>query len=135
MSRVSRSKEYLKTGFTGEAAAAARFRAYAARAEREERPRLAEEWRKLAAAKDALAVKLLEAAGQVRDEGRALADALAEERYENDILYPKMMRDVDGAASEIFREVVGAQAEHAERLSRLRSAVQAAEGDIEPLGG
>lgn len=133
MSRVPRSQEYLKTGFASEAAAAARFRAYAERAEAEGLPNLAREWRALAAAKDELAIRQLTAAGQVREDQRSLADAMAEERYENDVLYPKMIREVDGEAERVLRSVVADQAKHLERLSRLRKALQAAEGDIQPV--
>ena len=95
MSRIPRFQEHLKTGFTAEAASAARFRAYAARARADGLPNLARRWLRLAAAKDALAVELLEAAEQVRGTDADLGNAISEERYENDILYPKMIRDVD----------------------------------------
>ncbi|HXO43173.1 MAG TPA: hypothetical protein VN999_17115, partial [Thermoanaerobaculia bacterium] len=64
MSRIPRFQEHLKTGFTAEAVSAARYRAYAARAEEDGMPRLAARWRRLAAAKDRLAVHLLVAAEQ-----------------------------------------------------------------------
>lgn len=130
MSRLPRAQEHLKTGFTAEAVSAARCRAQAARAEAEEKPNLARRWRELAAAKDALAVRMLEAAGQVRDAERAIADALAEEEFENEVLYPKMMRDVDGETATVIRGVVETQVEHARRLERLRVEAQAAPGDI-----
>ena len=66
MSRIPRSLEFLKNGFTAEAVSAARFRAYAARAEKDGLPNLAARFRALAAQKDELAVRQLEAAGQVR---------------------------------------------------------------------
>ena len=66
MSRIPRYQEHLKTGFTAEAVSAARCRAYAARADQDGRPNLALHWQRLAAEKDTLAVKLLEAAEQVR---------------------------------------------------------------------
>ena len=59
MSRLPRSQEHLKTAFIAEAASAARFRAYAAHAEAEEKPALAEHWRELAGDKDRLAGALL----------------------------------------------------------------------------
>jgi rubrerythrin len=130
VSRVPRFQEHLKTGFTAEAVSAARCRAQAARAEREGRPKLAAAWLELAAAKDALAIRQLEAAGQVREDRTALADALAEDRFENDVLYPKMIRDVEGEAADVFRQVVAAQQEHVSRLEELRGALQAASGDI-----
>jgi rubrerythrin len=130
VSRVPRFQEHLKTGFTAEAVSAARCRAHAARAEREGQPNLAAAWLELAAAKDTLAIQQLEAAGQVRDGEIALADALAEDRFENDVLYPKMIRDVEGAAGEVFKKVVAAQQEHVSRLQELRSALQGASGDI-----
>jgi rubrerythrin len=130
VSRVPRFQEHLKTGFTAEAVSAARCRANAARAEREGRPKLAAAWLELAAAKDALAIQQLEAAGQVREDETAIADALAEDRFENDVLYPKMMRDVEGEAADVFDRIVAAQREHVGRLEELRGALQAASGDI-----
>ncbi|NLN10594.1 MAG: hypothetical protein GX178_03160 [Acidobacteria bacterium] len=65
MSRLPRAQEYLKTGFAAEAAAAARYRAYAQAAEQAGRPRLAAAWLDLAAEKDRLAIVQLEAAGKV----------------------------------------------------------------------
>ncbi len=130
MSRVPRSEEHLKTGFTAEAVSAAQFRAQAARAEHEGLPNLAAAWHELASEKDLLAIRQLEASGQVRESATAVADALAEERFENDVLYPKMIRDVDDEAAAVFREVVEAQQRHLERLRELRTALQAASGDI-----
>jgi rubrerythrin len=130
VSRVPRSEEHLKIGFTTEAVSAARYRAQAARAEREGQPNLAAAWLEMAAEKDLLAIRQLEASGQVREGNTALADALAEERFENDILYPKMILDVDGEAAEVFLGVVEAQQRHLERLRELRTALQGATGDI-----
>jgi rubrerythrin len=133
VSRVPRAQEHLKTGFAAEAASAARFRAFAERADKDGKGRLAAEWRALAEAKDRLAIQQLEAAGQIRSEAISIADALSEERYENDVLYPKMMREAgDGKASEVFAGVIAAQKEHADLLARLRSALQASPGDIAP---
>lgn len=133
MSRVPRSQEHLKTGFASEAAAAARYRAYARAAGAEGKPKLAQRWQALAEAKDELAIRQLTAAGQVREAGRVIADALAEDRFENDVLYPKMIRDSgnDGVAAEVFREVVAAQVAHIEDLDDLRRRLQAASGDID----
>ena len=133
MSRVPRSQEHLKTGFTSEASAAARYRAYADVARKEGLPKLAQRWLELAGAKDELAIRQLTAAGQVRGAERSVADALAEERFENDVLYPKMIRDLEGdeAAVAVLREVVAAQAGHIERLDQTRRQLQAASGDIE----
>lgn len=130
MSRVPRSLEHLKTGFASEAASAARYRAYAARAQREGMPNLARRWGELAAAKDELAILQLEAAGQVRDEKSSLADALAEERFENDVLYPKMGRDAGGEAAAVFERVVEAQGGHLDRLLRLQQELQASVSDL-----
>lgn len=130
MSRLPRHLEHLKTGFTAEAVSAARFRAFAARAEADGLPNLARHWRDLAAAKDALAVRLLEAAGQVRGGALDLGAAVAEEGYENDVLYPKMVREVDGETAAILGEVTAAQKEHLDRMEKLRSAFQAAHGDV-----
>lgn len=130
MSRLPRFQEHLKTGFTAEAVSAAYFRAYAERAEKAGKTNLADRWRDLAAEKDRLAAIQLEAAGKVHDEVTALRAALAEEKYENDVLYPRMMRDVDDQTAEVFRQVVAAQQEQAAVLEQLQDDLQAAAGDI-----
>lgn len=130
MSRLPRHQEHLKTGFTAEAVSAARFRAYAARAEGDGLHNLARHWFALAEAKDALAIAQLEAAGKVRGAAHDLGAAVAEESYENDVLYPKMIRDVDEDTGQVFGEVVTAQKEHLARLTALRQALQASEGDV-----
>ena len=131
MSRIPRFQEHLKTGFTAEATSAARYRAYAAQAERDGLPNLARRWQRLAAAKDALAVALLAAAGQARGLDTDVASALSEERYENDVLYPKIIRDVDEATADVFLQVVNAQKEHLQELEGLRRALNAFKGDVE----
>lgn len=130
MSRIPRSQEHLKAGFTAEAASAARFRAYARRARRDGLPNLAARWLRLAEEKDALAIELLEAVGQVRGTDANLGDAIAEERYENDVLYPKMIRDVDQATANVFLRVVTAQKEHLRQLETMREEANAAQGDV-----
>lgn len=135
MSRIPRFQEHLKTGFTAEAVSAARYRAFAARAEQDGMPRLAERWRRLAAGKDRLAVRLLVAAEQVRGLDSDLGAAVAEERFENDVLYPKIIRDLAGPAdapsAEIFRQLVAAQGEHLRQLEALRRDLGAAQGDVQ----
>lgn len=134
MSRVPRAHEHLKTGFAAEAASAARFRAFAMSAERDGKAQLAAEWRRLAEAKDELAIRQLEAAGQIRSEAVSIADAIAEERFENEVLYPKMIREAGGGdAAATFESVIEAQRAHVERLTALRRALQLARGDIEPV--
>lgn len=130
MSRIPRSQEHLKAGFTAEAASAARFRAYADRARRDGLPNLARHWLRLAADKDSLAIEMLKAAGQVRGTDADLGDSIAEERYENDILYPKMIRDVDQETANVFLRVVTAQKEHLRLLEALRQEANAAQGDV-----
>jgi rubrerythrin len=130
VSRLPRFQEHLKTGFTAEAVSAACFRAYAEQAERGGRPKLAARWRQLAEEKDRLATLQLEAAGKVYDEATALRQALAEEKYENDVLYPRMMRDVDEKTAEVFRQVVAAQQQQTAALAQLQDDLQAASGDI-----
>jgi rubrerythrin len=130
VSRIPRSQEHLKTGFTAEAASAARFRAYAGRARRDGLPNLARRWLRLAEEKDALAVEMLEAAEQVRRADADLGGAIAEERYENDILYPKMIRDVDQETANVFLRIVTAQKEHLRQLEALREEANAAQGDV-----
>jgi len=133
VSRIPRYQEHLKTGFTAEAVSAARCRAYAARADQDGRPNLARHWQRLATEKDALAVKLLEAAEQVRGEAADVANAISEERYENDVLYPKMIRDVDQATGNILLEVLEAQKAHLRRLEDLRQALTSSTGDVKDV--
>lgn len=130
MSRLPRAQEFLKTGFNAEAASAARLRAAAARADGESKPNLARALRELAAEKDALALTQLEAAGQVHGAEEDIAAALAEERYENDALYPRMEREVDEETANVFRDVVARQQSHAERLAGLLDAVTRSRGDL-----
>jgi len=132
VSRIPRVLEHLKTGFNAEAAAAARFRAYAHRAERDELPRLAERLRELAREKDELARLQLEAGGHVHGEATDVISEIAEERYENEALYPKMIRDAAGdqEAMSLFQRVIEEQKDHLERLDALRRALNASQGDV-----
>jgi rubrerythrin len=130
VSRIPRSQEHLKTGFTAEAASAARFRAYASRAQRDGQPNLAGRWLRLAAEKDALAIAMLEAAVPGGSLDADLGNAISEERFETDILYPKMIRDVDQETANVFLRVVSAQKEHLRQLETLRQESNAAQGDV-----
>lgn len=130
MSRLPRSLEYLKTGFNAEAQSAARLRAAAARAGGEGKPNLAKALTDLATEKDGLAVAQLEAAGQVRDATADLEAAIAEERYENDALYPRMLADVDDETAAVFKDVVARQQQHAQRLESLLDQLTASSGDL-----
>jgi rubrerythrin len=132
VSRIARVLEHLKTGFTSEAVAAAKYRAYAHRAEAVGRPQLALRWRELAQEKDELARLQLEATGQVRGGATDLTAEIAEERYENEVLYPKLIRD-SGAdeAVGLFQRVIETQKDHLERLTALRRALGASEGDVQ----
>jgi rubrerythrin len=130
VSRIPRAQEYLKTGFTAEAASAARFRAYADRAKRDGLPNLAEHWLDLAVGKDELATRQLEAAEQVRGSLHDLSAAIAEEQYENEVLYSKMIADSDPETAEILRGVVTAQREHLQRMQDLREALTASTADV-----
>jgi len=130
VSRVPRSQEYLKTGFSAEAVSAARFRAFASRAESGGKPNLARKWLELAAEKDALAILQLESAGQIRSDETNIADALAEERYENDVLYPKLVGSVEGEASAVFGRVIEAQQRTAATLRDMGEGLRASSGDL-----
>lgn len=130
MSRIPRFQEHLKTGFTAEAASAARCRAYAVRAERDGLPNLARHWRALAEEKDRLAIELLDASEQVRGMDADLGNAISEERYENDALYPRMIRDVNEKVADVLLKVVAAQKDHLRRLESLRDAYNSAQGDV-----
>jgi rubrerythrin len=130
VSRIPRFQEHLKTGFTAEAASAARFRAYADRAQRDGLHNLANRLLRLAAEKDAMAIELLVAAEQVRGTDADLGNAISEERYENDVLYPKMIRDVDQETANVFLRLVNLQKEHLRHLEGLRHEANAAHGDV-----
>lgn len=130
MSRIPRSQEHLKTAFTAEAASAARFRANADRAQRDGQPNLARRWLRLAAEKDALAISLFQATEPASSVDADLGNAISEERYENDILYPKMIRDVDEETANVFLRVVTAQKEHLRHLEALRQETNSAQGDV-----
>jgi rubrerythrin len=130
VSRIPRFQEHLKTGFTAEAASAARYRAYADRAQKDGQPNLARRWLRMAAAKDALAIEMLEATEQATGLDADLGNAISEERYENDVLYPKMIRDVDQETANVFLRVVNAQKENLRQLEGLRQEANAAPGDV-----
>jgi rubrerythrin len=125
--------EHLKTGFTAEAISAAHFRAYAHRARKDGRPKLAERWLRLAEVKDELARWQLEAAGKVRGGATDLAAEIADERYENDVLYPKMIRDAgtEEAAVALFQRVIEAQKGNLAHLEALRRELGESQGDVE----
>ncbi len=131
MSRIPRYQEHLKTGFTAEAVSAARCRAYAVRAEQDGLPNLAKHWLRMAEAKDRLAIQLLDAAGQARGTNADIATAIAEERYENDVLYPKMVRDVEQEAADVLMKVIAAQKEHLQQLEALRDYLNASHSDVQ----
>lgn len=133
MSRIPRVLEHLKTGFTAEAISAAHFRAYAHRARQDGHPKLAERWLRLAEEKDELARWQLEAAGKVRGGATDLAAEIADERYENDVLYPKMIRDAatDHDAVALFQRVIEAQKDQLAHLEALRRALGESQGDVE----
>lgn len=133
MSRLPRSLEHLKTAFTAEAKSAALYRACARRAEEEGLPNLARAWLDLASEKERLAERLIIATGQIRGGELDLESALAEEEFENEVLYPKMLREVDPGAAEVLQEIVTAQTEHAARLEDLRAQLQSSAEDI-PAG-
>ena len=120
MSRIPRDLEYLKTGFNAEAASAARFRAYAARAERDGQPNLSKYWAELAREKDALAILQLDAAEDKRPNLTDVSAAIAEELYENDVLYAKLIAGSGPEAAKVFKEVVAEQRKHLDRLESLR---------------
>lgn len=134
MSRLPRAQEYLKTGFNAEAASAARFRALAARAREEGRQRLAAALAELAAAKDELALVQYAAAEAIREPAEelpaAIAAALAEEQYENESLYPRMIREVDAETGGVLSGIVDSQRAHAARIEGLLDAVTRSAGDI-----
>ncbi len=135
MSRLPRAQEHLKTAFIAEAEKAALYRAFSDRAERDGQPNLAASWRQLARDKDARAVAQLEAAGRVHDAAKNLAAAAAEESYQHNLLYPKMVGEVDAQTAEVLEATREALAGDLARLERLRQAFSASPGDVaSPVG-
>jgi hypothetical protein len=58
---------------------------------------------------------------------------IAEERYENDVLYPKMIQGAgaDEEAVGLFQRVIEAQKDHLRRLGALRDSLNASTGDVQ----
>ncbi len=132
MSRLPRHLEHLKTGFTAEAVSAACFRAYAQKAEAQGLENLAQEWRSLAAEKDQMAIDQLSAAGRIKDELRNIIEAITADRFENEVLYPKLIRDSKGEERDIFKKILKNQEDHLSRMETLRVSLSSSEGDIAP---
>ena len=134
MSRRPRHLEHLRTGSTAEATSAASCRAYAEHAEAAGKPNLGSRWRALAAEKDRLAGELLAAAGKVEIEAANLRDAIAEELYEREVLYPRMIDDMEhlGQAEEaaLLRRLVQAHERHRAELDDLRRELTASTRDV-----
>ena len=134
MSRLPRHLEHLRTGFTAEAVSAATCRAFAEQAEAEKRPNLATRWRALAAEKDRLAIELLHAAGRVESEAANLRAAIAEEQYENEVLYPRLIAELENLGhpeeAALLRRLLETQKRHREELDALRRDLTAATRDV-----
>jgi len=134
VSRIPRFQEHLKTAFTAEAASAARSRAYAVRAESDGLPNLARHWRALAEEKDRLAIELLHAAGKVESEVTHLRDAISTEQYEDDVLYPRMVADMEDLGhpeeAALLRRIVETQQRHQAELDDLRRELTASTRDV-----
>jgi rubrerythrin len=127
---LPRHQEHLKTGFTAEAVSAAQYRAYAHQAQTEGLENLAAAWRRLAEDKDRLAVTLLEMAGKVLSEDKNIEAALALERYEIEVLYPRLMADADEEIAGAFGKIKDDQEKTLSRLEEVRAALISARGDI-----
>ena len=136
MSRLPRHLEHLRTGFTAEAVSAASYRAFAAQAAREGKANLSGRWRALAEEKDRLAADLLHLAGRVENEGANLRNAIAEEQYENEVLYPRLEEDLRASghaeAAALLERVRAAQQGHGATLEQLRREMMASTADVRP---
>jgi rubrerythrin len=134
MSRLPRHLEHLRTGSTAEATSAASYRAYAEHAEAAGKPNLGSRWRALAEAKDRLAIELLQAAGKVEGEVANLRDAIAEEQYENEVLYPRLLADMEDLGhpeeAALLRRLVETQKRHQAELDDLRRELTASTRDV-----
>jgi rubrerythrin len=134
MSRLPRHLEHLRTAFNAEAMSAASYRAYAEHAAAAGRPNLAQRWQALAAEKDRLAAELLAAAGKVETEAANLRDAIAEELYEREVLYPRLIDDMEhlgqpGEAA-LLRRLVAVHEHHRAELDDLRRELTASTRDV-----
>jgi rubrerythrin len=138
MSRLPRHLEHLRTGFNAEAASAAAFRAYAEQATVAGRPNLAARWTQLAVEKDRLAIELLRAAGKIESEAANLRNAIAEEQYENEVLYPRLEEDLahlgHAGQVELLARLRETQARHLRELDGLRRELTGSEADVRGLG-
>ncbi len=136
MSRLPRHLEHLRTAFNAEAMSAASYRAYAEQAEAAGKTNLAQRWRAMAAEKDRLAIELLRAAGKAESDHANLRDAIATEQYENEVLYPRMIGDMEdlGQADEaaLLRRLVETQKRHQAELDDLRRELTASTRDVRP---
>lgn len=134
MSRLPRHLEHLRTGSTAEATSAASYRAYAEHAEAAGKPNLGSRWRALAEAKDRLAVELLKAAGKVEGEVANLRDAIAEEQYEHEVLYPRLLADMEDLGhpeeAALLRRLLEAHKRHQAELDDLRRELTASTRDV-----
>jgi rubrerythrin len=138
MSRLPRHLEHLRTGFNAEAASAASYRAFAEQAAAAGKPNLAQRWLALAAEKDRLAIELLRAAGKIESEAANLRAAIAEEQYENEVLYARLEEDLGdlGHASEVelMRRVRELQSGHLRELDGLRRELTGSSADVRGPG-
>src|SRR6185503_395846 len=134
MSRLPRHVEHLRTAFTAEAVSAASYRAYAAHAEGAGRPNLAERWRTLAAEKERQAIDLLAAAGKRESEAANLRDAIAEDHYEREVLYPRLIEDMENLGhpeeAALLRRLVEEHERHRAELDDLRRELTASTRDV-----
>ncbi len=134
MSRLPRHLEHLRTGSTAEATSAASYRAYAEHAEAAGKPNLGSRWRALAEAKDRLAIELLKAAGKVEGEVANLRDAIAEEQYEHEVLYPRLLADMEDLGhpeeAALLRRLLEAHKRHQAELDDLRRELTASTRDV-----
>jgi len=110
------------------------FRAFAEQADGEGRANLADRWRRLAEAKDRLAIDQLQVAGRVRSDADNLRDAIAEEQFENEVLYPRLIDDLRHLGQpeevELMQRVVEAQSGHLSTLDSLRKELAGSSGDV-----
>ena len=134
MSRLPRHLEHLRTAFTTEAVAAATFRSFAAHADGQGKPQLARRYRALAEEKDRLAIELLSAAGGLETEVANLRAAVAEERYETEVLYPRLVEEMEDLAqpaeAALLRRIIEAHTRHAGELDALRRELTATTADV-----
>jgi rubrerythrin len=125
------TEEFLRSAFAGESQAHMKYLAFADRAEKEGKPRIANLYRAIAHAERVHATNHLEALAGVQDTGANLLTAKAGEDYEIDEMYPAYLetaeRQGEKKAARSMRFALEAEKIHSELFAKAKEAVDAGE--------